>query len=239
MAVCSFYLNEMEEAEKLQSMAVESLPVIEYYYNLARIYEAWGRYGDSVKYFAAVARAEENITMEDRIDSVRIKNKVIKLTKDSGSIGDFVNELMIALRLKDSREVFIIEDVDMEIKDKSFKWDIVRENGTNRLSCSYDREKYDPYNLIDSLEWTVRSGGKVIYTPAKKKVFQFSLIRTRIILYILLSIMTLTESQPVILTCREAAAYIPTEAMRLLCRRLQKQNIMNTLYMNRFLKKTS
>jgi len=169
-AVCSFYLNEMEEAEKLQSMAVESLPVIEYYYNLARIYEAWGRYGDSVKYFAAVARAEENITMEDRIDSVRIKNKVIKLTKDSGSIGDFVNELMIALRLKDSREVFIIEDVDMEIKGKSFKWDIVRENGTNRLSCSYDREKYDPYNLIDSLEWTVRSGGKVIYT-AKKDSF--------------------------------------------------------------------
>lgn len=166
-AVCSFYLNDMEKAEELQNMAIERLPVIEYYYNLARIYESWGRYGDSVKYFTAVTRAEENITMEDRIDPVRIKNKVIRLTKDSSSIGKLANELMIALRLKDAREVFIIEDEDMDIKGKNFKWDIVSENGTNRLSCSYDREKYDPYNLIDSLEWTVQSSGKTIFTSKK------------------------------------------------------------------------
>lgn len=166
-AVCSFYLNDMEKAEELQNMAVESLPVIEYYYNLARIYETWGRYGDSVKYFTAVARAEENITIEDRIDPVRIKNKVIRLTKSSDNIDKLVNELMIALRLKDAREVFIIEDADMDIKGKNFKWDIVRENGTNRLFCSYDREKYDPYNLIDSLEWTVLSGGKTVFTGKK------------------------------------------------------------------------
>lgn len=166
-AVCSFYMNDMEKAEELQNMAIESLPVIEYYYNLARIYETWGKYGDSVKYFTAVARAEENITIEDRIDPVRIKNKVIRLAKNPDNIGNLADELMIALRLKDSREVFIIEDEDMDIKGKNFKWDIVRENGTNRLSCSYDRKKYDPYSLIDSLVWTVRSDGKTVYTGKK------------------------------------------------------------------------
>ncbi|HQB63840.1 MAG TPA: hypothetical protein PLL21_05600, partial [Sedimentibacter sp.] len=166
-AVCSFYMNDMEEAEKLQYKAVENLPAIEYYYNLARIYEAWGRYGDSVKYFTAVTRAEENITMDDRIDPVRIKNKVIRLTEGSDSIGKLADELMIALRLKDTREVFIIEDADMDIKGKNFRWDIVRENGTNRLSCTYDREKNDPYNLIDSLEWTVQSGGKTVFSSKK------------------------------------------------------------------------
>jgi len=166
-AVCSFYLNELEKAEEFQKLAIASLPVIEYHYNLARIYEAWGRYGDSLKYYDAVARAEENITMENRIDPVRIKNKVLKLAKNPENIGGVVNELMIALRLKDVREVFIIEDVNMDIKDKSFKWNIVRENGTNRLSCSYDQENADPYNLIDSMEWTVRSGGKTVYTSKK------------------------------------------------------------------------
>lgn len=175
-AVCSFYLNDMEKAEELLNMAVESLPVIEYYYNLARIYETWGRYGDSVKYFTAVTRAEENITMEDRIDPVRIKNKVIRLTKDSDSINKLMNELMIALRLKDAREVFIIEDADMDIKGKNFKWDIVRENRSNKLSCSYDREKYDPYNLIDSLEWTVQSGGKTVFS-SKKDSFSIKIIK--------------------------------------------------------------
>ncbi|MDD3439810.1 MAG: hypothetical protein PHI04_10415, partial [Clostridiaceae bacterium] len=34
-AVCSFYMNDMEKAEELQNMAIENLPVIEYYYNLA------------------------------------------------------------------------------------------------------------------------------------------------------------------------------------------------------------
>ncbi|MEA4848052.1 MAG: hypothetical protein VB106_12545, partial [Clostridiaceae bacterium] len=100
-AVCSFYLNELEKAEEFQKLAIASLPVIEYHYNLARIYEAWGRYGDSLKYYDAVARAEENITMENRIDPVRIKNKVLKLAKNPENIGGVVNELMIALRLKD------------------------------------------------------------------------------------------------------------------------------------------
>lgn len=166
-AVCSFYMNDMEKAEELQNIAIENLPVIEYYYNLARIYETWGKYGDSVKYFTAVARAEENITIENRIDPVRIKNKVLRLTKNPDNIGKLVNELMIALRLKDSREVFIIEDADMDIMGKNFKWNIVRENGTNRLSCSYDRDNYDPYNLIDSLEWIVQSGGKTVYSSKK------------------------------------------------------------------------
>ncbi|WP_446787004.1 tetratricopeptide repeat protein [Macellibacteroides fermentans] len=168
-AVCSFYLNELDKAEELQKLAIASLPVIEYHYNLARIYEAWGRYGDSVKYYSAVIRGEENITKEDRIDPVRIKNKVMKLMINMKNIQEMTNELMIALRLKDVREVFIIDDVDMDIKDKKFKWSVADENGTYKLYCSYDREESDPYSLIDSLNWNVERDGKTIFTSKKNK----------------------------------------------------------------------
>jgi tetratricopeptide (TPR) repeat protein len=174
-AVASFYLNELRNAEELQKKAIAILPVVEYHYNLARIYEASGSYIDSVKYYAAVVRGEDNITREDRIDPVRIKNKVMKLLTDVKNPEEISNDLMIALRLKDAREVFIIEDVGMDIKDKKFKWQIKNENGRNKLLCSYDREKSDPYNLIDSLQWTLKSGGKTVYT-GKKDDFSFSLV---------------------------------------------------------------
>jgi tetratricopeptide (TPR) repeat protein len=166
-AVCSFYLNELSKAEELQKLAIASLPVIEYQYNLARIYEASGRYMDSAKYYTAVVRGEENITRDDRIDPVRIKNKVMKLLTNLNNVEEISKDLMIALRLKDAREVFIIDDVNMDIKNKNFKWNIAKENGTNKLYCSYDREKSDPYNLIDSLQWTVERNGKAVYTGKK------------------------------------------------------------------------
>ena len=166
-AVSSFYLNDLARAEELQKKAIASLPVIEYQYNMARIYEASNRYIDSVKYYTAVVKGEENITREDRIDPVRVKNKVMKLMTDLDNAEEVSNELMIALRLKDTREVFIIDDIDMDIKDKNFKWRIAKENGMDKLYCSYDRKESDPYNLIDSLKWTVRSGGKTVYTSSK------------------------------------------------------------------------
>ena len=174
-AVSSFYLNDLVKAEELQKRAIASLPVIEYYYNLARIYEASGRYVESAKYFTAVVRGEENLTRDDRIDPVRIKNKVMKLLTNLSNAEEMSNELMIALRLKEAREVFIIDDADMDIKDKNFKWRVNNENGTDKLYCSYDRGKSDPYNLIDSLQWTVRSGGKTVYT-SKKDEFSLSLV---------------------------------------------------------------
>ncbi|MDD4504070.1 MAG: tetratricopeptide repeat protein [Clostridiaceae bacterium] len=183
-AVCSFYLNELERAEELQKMAISSLPVIEYHYNLARIYEAWGKYGDSAKYYTAVVRAEENISKEDRIDPVRIKNKVMKLMINSGNIEEMTNELMIVLKLKEAREVFIIDDVNMDIKDKKFKWRIAGENGTNRLYCSYDRKKSDPYSLIDSLKWTVEKGGRTVFT-SKKDSFSLPIVKgSRYVVYL-------------------------------------------------------
>ncbi len=173
-AVCSFHLGEFEEAEEIQKQAIANQPIIEYYYNMARIYEAWGKYSDAAKFYMAVTRAEENITMEDRIDPVRIKNKLMRLMSNP-DINGIANELMIALRLKDVREVFIINDIDMDIKDKKFKWRIEDQSGAKKLYCSYDREKADPYNLIDSLKWTVERGGNIIYT-AKKDKFSLSIV---------------------------------------------------------------
>lgn len=166
-AVCSFYLNDLTKAEELQQKAISSLPVIEYQYNMARIYEASGRYVDSVKYYTAVVRGEENITREDRIDPVRIKNKVMKLLTNLSNADEISKALTMALRLKDAREVFIIADVNMDIKDKNFKWNIAKEQGIDRLYCSYDRGKSDPYNLIDSLQWTVRSNGRKVFSSTK------------------------------------------------------------------------
>lgn len=174
-AVCSFYLNEPDKAEELQKIAVASRPAVEYHYNLARIYEASGRFVDSVKYYTAVIRGEDNITMEDRIDPVRIKNKVMKLMTNIKNADEISKELAIALRLNESREVFIIEDEDMDIKNKNFQWRIQNVNGVNRLYCSYDREKSDPYNLIESLQWTVKSDEKTVYT-GKKDSFLLSLV---------------------------------------------------------------
>ncbi len=174
-AVSSFYLNELGRAEELQKKAIMNLPVIEYQYNLARIYEASGRYLDSAKYFMAVIRGEENLTRDDRIDPVRIKNKVMKLLTGLGNVEEISKELMIALRLKDAREVFIIADTDMDIKDKNFKWDVKKENGIEKLYCSYERKKSDPYNLIDSLKWTVRIYRRTVYT-SKNDDFSFALV---------------------------------------------------------------
>lgn len=174
-AVCAFYQKDLERAEELQSKAIAILPVIEYHYNLARIYEASGRYEDSVKYYTAVAKAEENITREDRIDPVRIKNKVMKLMTNINNAEAISKELMIALKLKDPREVFIIEDVNMDIKNKNFKWSVVKKDGRNRLYSSYDRESSDPYNLIEAIEWTVKRGEKTVYT-SEKDSFSFSLL---------------------------------------------------------------
>lgn len=166
-AVCAFYQNDLETAIELQDKAVAILPVIEYHYNLARIYEAAGRYVDSVKYYTAVVKAEENITRDDRIDPVRIKNKIMRLVTKISNSEELSKELMMALKLKDTREVFIIEDANMDIKNKNFKWEIVDKNGTSKLYCSYDREKSDPYNLIDSLKWTVERSGTKAYTSSR------------------------------------------------------------------------
>ncbi|MGE5677840.1 MAG: tetratricopeptide repeat protein [Pseudomonadota bacterium] len=163
-AVCAFYENDLAKAEEYQKKAVSILPVVEYYYNLARIYEASEQYEDAVKYYSAVTNTEENITREDRIDPVRIKNKIMKLLVNIKNADGITKELMMALKLKDSREVFVIEDVNMDIKGKDFKWNIIKEDGYSRLYSSYDRKKLDPYNLIESLKWTVKKEGKTIYT---------------------------------------------------------------------------
>lgn len=164
-AVCLYYMKDFERAKELQRKAISRSPVVEYYYNLARICETLEDYMEAVKYFIAVDHGEGNITRDDGIDPVRIKNKIMKLKLRSDYTEEISKDLMmIALKLKDAREVFVIEDANMDIKSNKFQWSVKEVNGTKRLYCSYDREESDPYTLIDSLEWTVKTGGRVIYT---------------------------------------------------------------------------
>lgn len=173
-AVCAFYDNNLEKAAELQKKAIAILPIIEYHYNIARIYEDSGMYEDAVKYYSAVVRGEENITRDDRIDPIRVKNKLMKLVEDMENIEFVSKELMIALKLKETRSTLIIEDKGMDLKKKDFDWRIARENGADRLYCSYDRETADPYNLIDSVEWTLKRDGKTVGT-GKKDSFSYLL----------------------------------------------------------------
>lgn len=168
-AVCSYYMNDYKMAEEYQRKAIAILPVVEYYYNIGRIYEKIEQYSEAVKYYAAFILGEENITKEDRVDPVRVKNKIAKLLPDK-KLRDVVTEdLMIALKLKDTRETLMIEDSDMIIKSKDFECKVENSNGINRLHASYKRNENDPYNLIDVLKWTVTSGGQTIYTSQKNE----------------------------------------------------------------------
>ncbi len=168
-AVSAFNTSNFEMAEEYQLKAIASLPVVEYYYNLGRIYETAGNYDEAVKYFLAVARGEENITREDRIDLVRVKNKVVQLFPDKHLRDELSKDPLIALKLKDTRETLIIADSDMKIKSNEFEWHVDK---NNKLFCTYDKKKLDPYNLISTLQWIVKSDGKEVYKSSKE---QFSL----------------------------------------------------------------
>lgn len=160
-AVSAYYAKDYEKALLYQKKAVEILPAVEYYYNLGRIYEELGRYKEAVESFLSVAKGEENVTL---VDPVRIKNRVANLYPDLKEREEIAKGVIVSLKLRDYSNVLIIEDVDMEILDTDFKVAVRDTNQGKRMYVSYDRDKNDPYHLINKLSWKVESGSNVLYT---------------------------------------------------------------------------
>ena len=160
-AVCAFYEKDYEKALDYQKKAVEMLPAVEYYYNLGRIYESMGEYHNAVESFLSVAKGEENVTL---VDPVRIKNRIANLYPSIHEREEIAKGVIVSLKLRDYNNVLMIEDSDMEILDTDFQVAVRDTDQGKRLYVTYDREKNDPYHLINQISWKVISGNNVLFT---------------------------------------------------------------------------
>ncbi len=160
-AISAYNADNLEEALQYQKKAVEMLPAVEYYYNLGRIYESMEDYKNAVESFLSVAKGEENVTL---VDPVRVKNRVANLYPDLKKREEIAKGVIVSLKLRDYTNVLMIEDIDMEILDTDFSVAVKDTNQGKRLYVSYDREKNDPYHLINEVSWKVVSGSNVLFS---------------------------------------------------------------------------
>ena len=163
-AVSAYRSKDMTKALELQKKALNILPAVEYYYNLARMYEDNEEYELAANNFLVVVKGEQNITEIERIDPVRVKEKVAGLQSGMQSATiEAVNNVLIALKLKDTRDIFTINDNKMELKQSEFVVQVANLKNAKNIVAEYDRTKFDPYGLITELLWTVYKDGKVLY----------------------------------------------------------------------------
>jgi hypothetical protein len=170
-AVSVFMAKNIEKAIELQKKALEERPAVEYYYNLARMYEENEEYELAANNFNVVALVDYNLTKVERIDPVRIKAKAARLQSSlQDSISETANNLLVALKLTDTREIFTISDRDMQLEQGDFVVQVVNLKSNKSIVAEYDRAKYDPYNLISELLWTVYKDGRALYKYASDKI---------------------------------------------------------------------
>ncbi|MFZ5353375.1 MAG: tetratricopeptide repeat protein [Bacillota bacterium] len=174
-AVCLFYMNKPEEALNEMQNAIKVLPIVEYYYNLGRIYEELEQYNEASKYFLAVVIGEENLTSKS-LDPVRLKNKVQNLITSDELRKETAKEIYAVLRNKSNKELLVLTHKDMELKSTEFALNTEEVSGGTMLRCKYDRKANDPYNLVNSLQWVVTKSGKEIYKSSKES-FSYKVTR--------------------------------------------------------------
>jgi tetratricopeptide (TPR) repeat protein len=170
-AVSAYRDKDMENAIDLQKKALGILPAVEYYYNLARIYEDNEEYELAANNYLLVAVGEQNITEIERIDPVRVKEKIARLLpQNKVPISETANKLRIALRIIDDRELLTINETEMQIKQNDFIVAVKNQNTSKSIVAEYEREKFDPYNLISELIWTIYKDGKQIIEKSGDKI---------------------------------------------------------------------
>jgi len=163
-AVSAFYARDYASALEYEKKAVGILPAVEFYYNLGRIYEEMRDYKPAVESFLSVVKGAENVTL---VDPVRVYNRVANLIPDLKEREEIAKGVIVSLKLRNYGEVLIIEEKDMEVLDTDFKVTVYGSSGGKKLSVSYDREKQDPYHLINSVAWKVESGNNVLYKSSR------------------------------------------------------------------------
>lgn len=165
-AVSAFYAGDYASALEYEKKAVEILPAVEYYYNQGRIYEGLREYKLAVESFLSVVKGGENVTL---VDPVRVYNRVANLIPDLKEREEIAKGVIVSLKLRNYGEVLIIEDTDMEVLATDFKVSVYDSSEGKKLNVSYDREKQDPYHLINSVAWKVESGRNVLYSGSRDK----------------------------------------------------------------------
>jgi tetratricopeptide (TPR) repeat protein len=168
-AVSAYRAGDMEHAIEYQLKALNLLPAVEYYYNLARMYEDDEQYDLAVDNYLAVAIAEQNLTEIDKIDPVRVKEKLARLAPNSQN--PETNKMLIGYKLSNAAiEVLTVNENEMKLKPGDFIVKVDEQKTTKKILAEYDREKLDPYNLIKELLWTVYRDGKQIYKKSSDKI---------------------------------------------------------------------
>lgn len=162
-AVSAYYAGDIEKAIELEKKALQLMPIVEYYYNLARMYEDSEKYELAANNYLIVAVGEQNITKVQNIDPVRVKEKVAKLLpKATAPAGSTADKVLIALPLRNNTDALVIEDNEMTLKTNEFIVKVDNQKNTKNITALYNRTKNDPYGLISELVWTVYKDGKQI-----------------------------------------------------------------------------
>lgn len=170
-AVSAYRANDIKTAIELEKKALELRPTVEYYYNLARMYEEDEAYELSLENYQIVAIGEQNITELQRIDPVRVKEKIARLsTKQQMNIDDKINKGLFVYRISDVRELFTVDENEMKLKGSDFEINIENQKDAKNILASYNKKNNDPYNLITDLVWTVYKNGKEFYKKSADKI---------------------------------------------------------------------
>jgi tetratricopeptide (TPR) repeat protein len=162
-AVSAYRAGKPAQAVQLQQKALALVPAVEFYYNLGRMYEDDGDYKNAVNNYLVVANAERNLVKVDRIDPVRVKEKISRLTAKIKSTKSSEG-VLFTVPLKDAREILTISENELQLKAGDFTVDVAGRNTIKDIKAKYNSEKYDPYNLITELLWTVYKDGRKVFT---------------------------------------------------------------------------
>lgn len=170
-AVSAFRANDINQAIELQKKALGILPAVEYYYNLARMYEDIEEYELAADNYSIVAKGEQNLTKVEKIDPVRVKDKVARLTSAKpASTNETVNNVLRIYKLEDNRAIFTVNENEMQIKQGDFIVKVENRKNLKSIIAEYDKKKYDPYNLISELLWTIYKDGRAIYKKSSDNI---------------------------------------------------------------------
>jgi tetratricopeptide (TPR) repeat protein len=170
-AVSAYRSRDLIKAIQMQQKALAIKPAVEYYYNLARMYEDNEQYDMAAENYLQVAIGERNLSRTERIDPVRVKERIARLMPRNQFNGGTVNNtFLIAYKLNDTRDVFTINENEMEIKETDFIVQIEDKGSAKNIVVEYDKQKNDPYNLISQLVWTIYKDGKQIYMKNGEKI---------------------------------------------------------------------
>jgi tetratricopeptide (TPR) repeat protein len=170
-AVSAFRAKDINSAIELQKKALSILPAVEYYYNLARMYEDIEEYELAANNYSIVAEGEQNLTKVEKIDPVRVKDKAARLTSTKpASIKEAESNALYVYKLEDNRAIFTINENEMQVKQGDFIVRVENRKSSKSIVAEYDRKKYDPYNLISELLWTVYKDGKAIYKKSSDNI---------------------------------------------------------------------